>query len=212
VLKTAGVLSLLLIAYLASPFVTAWSIREAVRSGDSAYLQTAIDWPGVRETLKSTLSRLALDMPDPEDANAPKPGVWQRIKAYVGQSAVNRAVDSYITPEGLPKLFTWRKYYRDNISGEMDEAKTLPLGQRIKAAWARVKRAEFTGPTQFEIDMADKHDPNRIYLGKLEFTGLGWKLKELRIKFLTSASNAVEKAKGASSNLRFISPAEAATR
>ena len=184
-LLKVSLLCLLIAAYVASPFATAWNIREAVRNGNAAYLETAIDWPSVRETLKPTLSRLALNMPleGEEQQVGTKPGLWQRFKAYWGQGAVNRAIDSYITPEGLPQLFALRKSYRD-ATGAVDDSKTLPTTERMARAWARVKRAEFTSFTTFEVDMADKHDARRLYLGKLELTGLGWKLKELRIKAL----------------------------
>jgi Protein of unknown function (DUF2939) len=172
--------------YIAAPFATAWSIREAVRQGDSAYLERAIDWPSIRETLKPTLARMAFDMPDPETQPNVKPSMWQRFKAYWGGGAMNRAIDGYITPEGLPKLFAMRKAYR-NYTGAEDEANTLPVTERMHRFWSRMKRAEFTSITTFEVDMADKHDPNRIYLGKLELTGVGWILRELRIKYLTSA-------------------------
>ncbi len=211
--------------YIAAPFVTAWSIREAVRNGDSDYLERAIDWPGVRETLRPTLSRFAFDLPDPVSQPDAKPSMWQRFKAYWGAGAMNRAIDGYITPEGLPKLFAMRKAYRD-YTGAVDEAKTLPITERIKRAWARVKRAEFTSLTTFEVDMADKHDENRIYLGKLELTGTGWLLKELRIKYLTTADIAPQqflslpratgphstapRAIGRSWSTGFITPAEAA--
>jgi Protein of unknown function (DUF2939) len=174
-------------AYTAAPFVTAWSIREAVRNGDAAYLETAIDWPSVRETLKPSLSRLAVDIPE---ATA-EPSLWQRIKTYVGEGAVNTAIDSAVTPEGLPQLFTIRKAYRDYVSGQPEESK-LPVLDRMQRAWARVKRAEFTSVTAFEVDMADKWDESRIYLAKLELTGLGWKLKELRVKWLTTAEQGVQ--------------------
>ena len=189
----AMIISLALAAYVAAPFVTAWSIREAVRNGDSAYLERAIDWPGVRETLKPTLSRIALGMPDPETQPAFKPGLWQRFKSYMGEGAINRTIDGYITPEGLPKLFSVRKAYREYVSHEPDEAKTLTIAERIQKAWSRVKRAEFTSLTSFEVDMADRWDENRIYLGKLELTNFGWQLKELRVKFLTTAQSAVVK-------------------
>jgi hypothetical protein len=213
-LFTALLVSLALTAYIGAPFVTAWSIREAVRNGDSAYLERTIDWPGVRETLKPALSRLALDLPDPVTQPNAKPGLWQRVKAYWGQGAVNRAIDSYITPEGLPQLFAIRKAYRD-YTGVEDEAKTLAITERIKRAWARVKRAEFTGLTTFEVDMADKIDENRIYLCKLELTGTGWKLKELRIKYLTTADGTVQQFVSTRTPSRggwsagFITPAEA---
>lgn len=98
-----------------------------------------------------------------------------------------------MTPEGLPQLFTLRNKYRDLVASDADEAKTTPILDRIQRAWARVKRAEFTSPTSFEIDMEDKYDPTRIYLGKLELRSVGWKLTELRVKFLTTAKNAVQR-------------------
>lgn len=183
-------LALTLIAgYIASPFVTAWSIREAVRNGNSAYLEHRIDWPSVRATLTPTISRIALDLPDPEKPSLTEPGLWQRFKTYWGASAVNRAVESYVTPEGLPQLFAVRKAYRDYVAGEPEDNK-LAVTERVKRAWARVKRAEFTSLTTFEVDMVDKHDPSRVYLGKLAIDGFGWKLKELRVKILTTAENA----------------------
>jgi hypothetical protein len=93
----------------------------------------------------------------------------------------------YVTPEGLPKLFTMRKAYRDYVSAD-GGTRSLPVLERIRRAWARVKRAEFTSLTAFEIEMADKNDPARLYLGKLQLTRTGWKLTELRLKFLTDKS------------------------
>jgi hypothetical protein len=204
-----GLLMLVLGAYIASPFVTAWSIREAARNGNATYLERAIDWPSVRETLKPTLSRIALNLPDPESQPVTAPGLWQRFKAYVGRGALETAIDSYITPEGLPQLFALRKAYRDNIAREPDEAQIYTIAERVQRAWARVKRAEFTSLTTFEMDMADRHEPNRVYLGKLELTGLGWKLKELRIKYLETAEERIVRlAQTAGSGL--IPPAQAA--
>ena len=180
------------VAYVGAPFVTAWNIREAVRNGNSAYLTTAIEWPSVRETLKPSIVRIALDLPNPDQTTtSASPSVWQRMKAYWGQGAVDRLVDSYVTPEGLPQLFTMHKAYRDYVSGD-DGTNALPILERVSRAWSRVKRAEFTGFATFEIDMADKKDPSRLYLGKLELTRIGWKLTELRLKFLTTANGTIQ--------------------
>jgi Protein of unknown function (DUF2939) len=188
----ATLLMLAIAAYIAAPFATAWSIREAVRNGDAAYLENKIDWPAVRVTLAPTIGKLILDAPDPEQVPVTNPGLWQRFKVYMGQGAVNRAVESYVTPEGLTKLFNYRKLYRDYVSGQPDESK-LSVTDRMKRMWARVKRAEFTSLTTFEIDMADKHDPDRVYLAKLALEGINWKVKELRIRTLTTANNAPAK-------------------
>lgn len=182
----ATLLTLAMAAYIASPFATAWWIREAVRNGDAAYLEHKIDWPAVRVTLAPTIGKLLLDVPDPEQGSLTEPGLWQRFKTYMGQGAVNSAIESYVTPEGLTQLFNYRKMYRDYVAGQPDDSK-LTVTDRMKRLWARVKRAEFTSLTTFEIDMADKHDPDRVYLAKLALEGINWKVKELRIKTLTTA-------------------------
>ena len=51
-----------------------------------------------------------------EDWAGVKPTMWQRIKAYMGQGMVNRVVEKYVTPEGLPQLFNYRKMYRDKAA------------------------------------------------------------------------------------------------
>ncbi|MBX9684852.1 MAG: DUF2939 domain-containing protein [Hyphomicrobium sp.] len=179
-----AVMATLAAIYVAAPFMTAWSIREAVRNGDTAYLERAIDWPSIRLTLTPSLTQLAVSGTDSEDAHANDqnpPSLWQRLKTYVSQGAVASAVETSITPEGLTRLFTLRKAYRQYVSGDPDDA-NLAVTERMRRAWARVKRAEFTSLTRFEVDMTDKLDETRMYLAKLELTGVGWIMKELRVQ------------------------------
>lgn len=190
------IFALAVVGYISAPFLTAWNIREAVRNGNSAYLTTAIEWPSVRETLKPSIARIALDLPNAEQTEPTNPSLWQRAKAYWGRGAIDSLVDSYVTPEGLPQLFTVQKTYRDYVSGD-DGTNALPILERVSRAWARVKRAEFTGFATFEIDMADKNDETRIYLGKLELTRVGWKLAELRVEFLKPAATTMQNFAGA---------------
>ena len=170
-------------AYVAMPFWTAWSIREAIKSGDSAYLTRKIDFAGVRETLRPSLAQVAFDMPDPTSPEpAPKPGLWKRVKAYWGQGAINRFVDSYVTPEGLPQMFQWRKTYRE-VAGTAD-ANAPPPSFRVRFTnfWSRLKRAEFKSLTAMEFEMRDQYDATRSHVGLLELVGLEWKLTELRVR------------------------------
>ncbi len=192
----AALFGLAALGYVGSPFVTAWSIREAVRNGNSDYLTSAIEWKSVRETLKPSIAQIALNLPDPDDAPNADQGLWVRFKAYWGQGMIDNLVDQYVTPEGLPQLFSLKQRYRSYVANNDDDASKLPLGERISRAWARVKRAEFTGFTSFEIDMEDKYDASRLYLGKLELGRAGWKLTSLRVKFLTTAKTAIQKFAG----------------
>jgi Protein of unknown function (DUF2939) len=178
-------------AYIGTPFVTAWSIREAIQNGNSDYLEHKIEWDSVRATLRESLTQVALGQPgtDPmQTADAsPKPGLWKRIKNSLSKSAVNNVVDNYVTPEGLPQLFSYRKTYRD-VSGETAALEAMPWHERLAGFWSRIKRAEFKSPAMFEIEMADRNDPTRHYVGLLELRGFEWKLTELRLRVVREAT------------------------
>lgn len=179
--------------YIAVPFYTAWSIREAIKSGDSDYLARKIDFASVRETLRPSLAQVALDIPDPGEA-APAPGLWKRIKTYWGRSAIDRLVDSYVTAEGLPKMFQWRQTYRQATGTATAAAQPVPLKVRLAKFWSRLKRAEFKSLTEFEIEMVDQFDASRSHIGLLKLaslsSGLDWKLTELRIRQSDTAGDA----------------------
>lgn len=178
----------LALGYIAFPFYTAWSIREAIQAGRADYLETKIEWEGVRASLRESLTRIALDTPE-DPAGSPtaasplspnKPGFWQRVKNSLGQRAVDNIVDNYVTPEGLPQLFGARQLYRNHIGGDPNAG--LSWRERVAGFWSRLKRAEFKDPATFEIEMADRNDPTRHYVGLLRLRGLEWKLTELRVR------------------------------
>lgn len=189
-------------AFVASPLVAAWSIREAIRTGDSAYLEAKLEWDTVRATLRASLTEIATGIPEPSPVAAqedvrqatavepPKLGLWQRIKNGLSRRAVDSLVATYVTPARLPQLFTARQFYRDNISGETAALEALPWSERVASFWSRIRRAEFHSPTVFELEMADRNDPTRHYIGLLRLRGLEWKLTELRLRIVPAADPA----------------------
>lgn len=175
--------ALLSAGYVISPIYTAWSIREAIRSGDSTYLARKIEWDGIKATLKPSLTRMALDLPVSADGEPlPRASLWSRLKGHYGSGVVDRFVEAYVTPERLPELFTYGKAYRETVKGQVDDTAGLPLQQRIAQAWARVRRAEFESLTRFRIEMVDRYAADRLYAGLLEIRGFEWKLTELRVR------------------------------
>lgn len=178
-----------LLAYAASPFLTVWSLREAIKTGDAAVLEHAIAWDSVRSTLRTSMTRVALDLPvnpgitsDLQLAALEKPGIWQRVKRYVGSTTVDKLIETYANPDGLPALFKYRQTYRSYVSSEPEPDKTLAnLPDRILKFWSRVKHVEFNSPAEFEIEVEDKSDPERRFTGLLQLRDFGWKLVELHI-------------------------------
>ncbi|WP_295554966.1 DUF2939 domain-containing protein [uncultured Hyphomicrobium sp.] len=171
-------------AYIAYPLLTVWTIREAVRTSNAPYIEAKLEWPTVRETLRQSMLEYAIG-PTPvvaPGARGPTVGLWQRIKNGISRRAVDNMIESYVTPEGLPQLFGVRQFYRENISGEQAAIDAMPWNERVIGFWKRVKRAEFHSPTVFEIEMADRNDPTRHYVGLLKLRGIEWKLTELRLR------------------------------
>ncbi len=169
-------------AYGFWPLMTAWSIKEAVKSGDSGYLARHVDWAPVKVTLKESMSEMVLGRVDASAAGNPgKRSLWQRFKNYYGKSVVENLVERYANAKDLPKLFSYGRSVRRNVLLRTDPDDGLPFHERIAAAWGRVDRAAFITPTRFEIDMRDKFEPSRVYAGVLEFQDWRWIVTELRV-------------------------------
>ncbi len=168
--------------YVASPFWAAWSLREAIKAGDTATIERKVVWDSVRTSLRSSIAGNAQFLPEATQAGEQvRPSMWQRVKAAFGQSMLDRFVESYVTPEGLPKLFRYRKTWNGTVKGETDDEDKGDFFERAKVFYSRMSRAEFKSLTRIEIEMTDKFSPDRRYLSVMELHGFEWKLAELRI-------------------------------
>ncbi len=175
--------------YAASPFATAWILREAIKEGHTPTIDRLIDWDRVRPTLRASMTSLALNRPIAasliDDANASPPaatGWWQRFKGYLGASAVDQLIERYANAQGLPQLFTYGQTYRRIVQGHQEPEKTLAnLPERFRAFWSRIRHVEFLTPALFEIEMEDKFDPTRRYTGIFTFTEWRWQLTGLYV-------------------------------
>ena len=169
-------------AYIVWPLHTAWSIREAVKSGDSMYLDAHFDWRPVKDTLKASMSDMVLGpITASLDGKPQRASLWQRLKRYYGRSMVDTLIDRYANAEGLPTLFSYGRNVRTNVLWREDPDAGLSLPARVANAWSRIDRAEFITPTRFEIDMRDKYELDRVYAGVLHLRGWRWVVTELRV-------------------------------
>ncbi|HZT47611.1 MAG TPA: DUF2939 domain-containing protein [Hyphomicrobiaceae bacterium] len=180
----------LALGYMVWPVYAALEIRQAFIAGDTATLNRKVDWPALRASIKSSITpqTIARLMQDPQ---APKPTLWQRIKAAVAPSMTDTIIDRYVTPENLPVLLGYRRIYRGTAQPALDLAEprtvlagTWLAGTRIDqfaSFWVRLRRAVFYSPTRFEIEAEDQHHPGRRYIGTLEREGFEWKLTGLSV-------------------------------
>jgi len=93
--------------YFGSPYYAARQLRDAALAGDKDALEAGVDFPAVRESLKSQLSAVFMHklQNDPEMQNNPFAG----LGAIMAPALVDRAVDAYITPDGIAAAIRGQK-------------------------------------------------------------------------------------------------------
>ncbi len=180
-------------AYIASPFVSAWNLREAIKRNDPAAIEARVEWPRVRDSLRASLSANAALFPAASAAGEQiQPSMWQRIKGAFGATMLDRFIETYVTPEGLPKLFDYRRMWRETVANDLSESDVGTRMERVQRFWARIKRAEFQTLTRVEIEMEDNKSPDRRFVSVMELDGMGWKLTSLRVIAVDPAKRLAE--------------------
>ena len=188
--KTTAAVCVSAIAYMAWPFYSALQIRDAMIAGDTSTLARKIEWESVRATLKASMSAETLARLE-KAPDAPKPSLWQRVKATVAPRMAESVIDRYVTPEQLPVFLGYRRIWRGTVQPVIGpaEPKTVLadtwLGgtpvDRLVSFYRRVRRAVFHSLTRFELEMEDKYRPDRRYTSVFELKGFDWKLTALSV-------------------------------
>lgn len=181
-LMTCLLLLILAAGFIASPFVSMWNLRDAIMRNDTAAIDTRVEWASVRSSLRASLADQANLLPLATAAGeSVPPSLWQRVKGAFGATMLDRFIETYVTAEGLPKLFDYRTMWREAAGNEISEPEAAGRIDRIKQFWSRIKRAEFRSVTRIELEIADRKVTSRHYVSMMELDGFGWKLTSLRI-------------------------------
>lgn len=159
--------------YAAYPYYTLHRLGAALEAGDRLALEQLVDWPSLREGVKSDLNALATRAlaehagpgGDPDEA------LEAGIAAILAPMVVERAVEAYVTPAGIAELM--RREERIGAPGE-DEA-------AASHDWRfEVHGATFAGPATFHFEFSNPDDPQPgPAIGIMELHGLSWRLTRL---------------------------------
>ena len=98
----AVVLAALIAGYLASPILALHGLTAAAKAGDKAGLESAVDFPAVRESLKTQLkaSMTRKLEEDPKLRDNPFAAFGQMLLVGV----VDKAVETYATPDAIANM------------------------------------------------------------------------------------------------------------
>lgn len=196
------ILAILLgLAYMAWPMLSAWHLKQAIRSGDLAAIEQKVDWPALRASLTASLIEKAGAKPlktataSDNSANAPaprpEPSLWQRLKRRYAPGIIGGTVQQTITPAWLVRAYATRENYRRKWRPAVGFAKPP---QAFDGTWLAdtklakfidsfdpIERIVFTSFTTLEIEVIDRYQPDRHFIVVMQLQGLRWKLAGLRL-------------------------------
>jgi hypothetical protein len=191
-------------AYLASPFLAAFEVRQAMKNGDKPTLERRVEWEPVRASLKASLAGLQRKADaDKQLAGAPAPSIWSRVKAMVMPTMAEKLVDNYVTAEGVIQMFAARTALKDLKKEWTGSAAATPAAgqtsdviapvlaadvddhgsplERFRAFYNRIHRAEFRSATEVEFEIADRNTPARRFISTFELKSFAWKLTGVKV-------------------------------
>ena len=96
------VILLFVAAYLASPFWAARQFKEAALSADVDHLDAAVDFPSVRESLKSQLTVAVTTKMNNDPAMRSNP--FAGLGTVMIPALVGKMVDGFVTPDGISAM------------------------------------------------------------------------------------------------------------
>lgn len=153
-------------ALAASPMIAAYRLHEAVERGDVRTIEAAVDWPSVRHSLKSSVSRAMIADAEARRANL---GTFRRIGYKIGDAFAPYFVDRMIAKQMTPEGFV--AYARQTEPATSRPARMVDL----------IERAAYTGLSRFEIDVRDRLDRSRRYRAVFTRRLLTWTLTEVQL-------------------------------
>ncbi len=167
-------------SYLLTPFLSAYQIRQAIRSGDTNLLETVVEWPAVRDSLKTSLAEIERKKTEHATRHGiPAPSLWSRIKTAATAGVADRMIDQYVTASGVVDIHnaraTLKSVTRDSVAppagaealaGDALDPTADPAEENAVARfvrfWSRVKRAEFKSASLIELEVADRKVPGKV--------------------------------------------------
>jgi hypothetical protein len=161
---------LLVCAYIAYPYISLWRLQSAIKQRDAVTLDTLVDWPQLRTSIKTTLmAEMADKITKTEGGMA---GVGAAVGTTLGAKFIETVLDSVVSSQGLFRL-----------AEQSGAPKTEPLKYMT---WAF-----FVSPTTFRIDFEnpDVEKRPRVTL-VMTLTSAEWKVSALSIPASVLSENA----------------------
>ncbi len=161
--------ALFLAAYGGSPYWAVQQLREAARTGDQEKLEAHVDFPAVRDSIKSQLNAAIAERVRAE-GGAENNNPFAVLGAILAPAIVDQAVNAYVTPDAIAKMVKEGEAPAagDAAPTEEESADKEPK-TKVSYAYASLDR--------FKAKFTREDQPDEPLVITMERRGLfGWKL------------------------------------
>ena len=171
-------------AYIGAPYWTAYSLKQAVAEGDADKIEALTDIADVRSSLKSQISSAFLHKmgADPDLKGNP----FVAIGAMIAPAIIDKAVDAYVTPEGLTSLMR---------GGKLGDS--TPVQSRTNSPY--IAENEYLGLDRFRVKLLKRDTreagPSLLFERKGTFE---WKLIRIELSSSLFLADSLSLSKGES--------------
>lgn len=164
-------------AWFASPWWTVWQMQSAARAGEGDRLAQYVDFPALREDLKSQVQTgMAKKLQRPDMQSNPFAGLGMMLAG----SLLGGVVDALVTPDNLASMIR---------SGRTTADKLVPPTKSSSATEAKAADSKppriahrFEGLNVFKVEMHEPDTDKLVMTWVLTREGfLTWKLTSIRL-------------------------------
>jgi hypothetical protein len=160
-----------------APHLTVRSMRLAAERGDAGTLAAHVDFPALRQDLKSQFALAAADRIGGDGS-----GGWRDFGAALATAAAVPAIDAMVSEQGLMLMFTGRSLARDGLAAVYADD---PTGRRASGAidmqqWKAA--AGYKNPSTFVVTLQPQSDsaiPAKLIFKRYRL--LWWKLSGIEL-------------------------------
>lgn len=157
------------VGYVASPYYAFHRLEVAAKAGDRDGLEDAVDFPAVREDFKSQINGALLAKVQGDAGLKSNP--LAQLGLLIVPALVDRAIDSYVTPQGIAEMVT--------------QARPPKPGGRPRADGDRPHVSfeyAYASPDRFKVTAHEDRRPDKPLVFVLERRGLfTWKLVRIEL-------------------------------
>ncbi|PVM90305.1 DUF2939 domain-containing protein [Caulobacter endophyticus] len=154
-------------AYFGSPFVALMSLKTAAKTGDRDRLEQVVDFPQVREGMKSQLTAMLTKRMAEDPAMKDNP--FAALGLLMAPAIIDRAIETYVTPDSISTMITTARKPSQTLAQDPGAASTSSTG-KVRT------RYDYVGLDRFRATLTNPDSDDKLSL-VLDRKGLfGWRL------------------------------------